>query len=115
VAVIDGIILILFTFRREETATTDAMMMMIAEKLRALKFQWITDIAEGPKLFQRLRSEKVAPARQLSEPKLELQLSNRDKPEITNHKHQITSKFQITISKSAGGGSKAKCLDGLKR
>jgi hypothetical protein len=25
---------------------------------------------------------------------------NPDKPEITNYKHQITNKFQITISKS---------------
>jgi hypothetical protein len=33
---------------------------------------------------------------QLSEPKLELQLSNRDKLEITNYKHQITNKFQIS-------------------
>jgi hypothetical protein len=38
----------------------------------------------GTKLFPRLRSEKVAPAGQLSKPKLELQLYNRDKPEITN-------------------------------
>jgi hypothetical protein len=51
----------------------------------------------------------VAPAGQLSEPKLELQLSNRDKLEITNYKQQITNKFQITISKSQKK-SKAKCL-----
>jgi hypothetical protein len=52
----------------------------------------------------------MALAGQLSEPKLELQLSNRDKPEITNYKHQITNKFQITISKSQIR-SKAKCLE----
>jgi hypothetical protein len=34
----------------------------------------------GTKLFPRLRSEKVAPSGQLSEPKFELQLSNRDRP-----------------------------------
>jgi hypothetical protein len=34
----------------------------------------------GTKLFPRLRSGKVAPAGQLSEPKLELQLSNQGKP-----------------------------------
>jgi hypothetical protein len=27
-------------------------------------------------------------------------MQNPDIPEITNHKHQITNKFQITISKS---------------
>jgi hypothetical protein len=48
-------------------------------------------------------SKKVAPAGQLSEPKLELQLSNRDKTKITNYKHhrilklgQINSKLQYT-------------------
>ncbi len=51
----------------------------------------------------------MAPAGQLSEPKLEQQLSNRDKPEITNYKHKITNKFQIAISKSQIR-SKAKCL-----
>ncbi len=50
------------------------------------------------KLFPKLHSEKVAPAGQLSESKLELKLSNRNKPEITNDKHQMTNKFQITIS-----------------
>ena len=64
----------------------------------------------GTKLFPRRCSEKVAPAGQLSEPKLELQLSNRDKTEITNYKHQITNKFQITISKSQTR-SKANCLE----
>jgi len=33
-----------------------------------------------------------------------------DKPEITNYKHQITNKFQISISKSQTR-SKANCLD----
>jgi hypothetical protein len=33
-----------------------------------------------------------------------------DKPEITNYKHQITNKFQITICKPVGGGSNAVCL-----
>jgi hypothetical protein len=33
-------------------------------------------------------------------PKLELQMPNPDKPGITNYKHQITNKFQISISKS---------------
>ena len=54
-------------------------------------------------LFPRLRSEKVAPAGQLSMPKSELQLSNPDKPEITNYKHhlilklgQINSKLQYS-------------------
>jgi hypothetical protein len=56
-------------------------------------FQWI-----GTKLFPRLRSEKEASAGQLSKPKLEQQLSNRDRPEITNYKHQITNKSQISIS-----------------
>jgi hypothetical protein len=40
----------------------------------------------------------MAPAGQLSKPKLELQLYNRDRPEITNYKHQITNKYQISIS-----------------
>jgi hypothetical protein len=43
-------------------------------------------------------------------PRPEMQLSNPDKPEITNSKHQIANKFQITISKSAGGGSNANYL-----
>ena len=51
-------------------------------------------------LFPRLRSEKVAPEGQLSMPKLEPQVSQPDKPEITNFEHQITNKNQITISKS---------------
>jgi hypothetical protein len=38
------------------------------------------------------------PAGQLSMPKLELQMPNPDIPEITNYKHQITNKFQISIS-----------------
>jgi diphthamide synthase subunit DPH2 len=38
----------------------------------------------------------VAPAGQLSMPKLELQMPNPYKPEITNYKHQITNKFQIS-------------------
>jgi hypothetical protein len=42
----------------------------------------------------------VAPAGQLSMPKLELQNPNPDNPEITNYKPQITNKFQISISKS---------------
>jgi hypothetical protein len=63
----------------------------------------------GTKFFPRLRSEKEAPSGQLSKPKLELQLYNRDKPEITNYKHQMTNKFQITISKSQIG-STAKSL-----
>ena len=29
-------------------------------------------------------------------PKLELQMPNTDKPEITNYKHQIANKFQIS-------------------
>jgi len=29
--------------------------------------------------------------------KLELQMPNTDKPEITNYKHQITNKIQISI------------------
>ncbi len=49
------------------------------------------------KLFPRLRSEKEAPAGQLSMPKPELQLSNPNKPEITNYKHQIPNKSQISI------------------
>ncbi len=56
----------------------------------------------------------MAPSGQLSEPKLELQLSNQDKPEITNYKHQIINKFQITISKSQIR-SKANCLVRLRR
>ena len=51
-------------------------------------------------LFPRLRSEKVAPEGQLSMPKLEPQVSQPNKPEITNFEHQITNKNQITISKS---------------
>ena len=38
----------------------------------------------------------MAPAGQLS--KFELELYNLDRPEITNHKHQITNKYQISIS-----------------
>jgi hypothetical protein len=72
------------------------------------------------KLLPRIRSEKVAPSGQLSEPKLELQLFNRDKTEITNCKHhlilklgQINSKLkypnlkrdQKPIVWSAAGGS----------
>jgi hypothetical protein len=38
------------------------------------------------------------------------QTPDPDKPEITNDKHQITNKFQFTISKPAGGGSSANCL-----
>jgi hypothetical protein len=49
-------------------------------------------------LFPELCSEKVAPAGQLSEPKFELKLYNRDRSEITNYKHQITNKSQISIS-----------------
>jgi hypothetical protein len=46
----------------------------------------------------------VAPAGQLSMPKPELQLSNPDKLEITNYKHQITiTKSQIR--------PKANCLE----
>jgi hypothetical protein len=60
-------------------------------------------------LFSRLRSEKVALAGQLSMPKFELQMPNPDKAEITNFKHQITNKFQISISKSQIR-SKANCL-----
>ena len=48
------------------------------------------------KLFPRLRWEKVAPAEQLSMPKSELQMLNPNKPEITNYKHKITNKFQIS-------------------
>ena len=33
---------------------------------------------------------------QLAMPKLELQMPNPDKPEITNYKHQITNKFQLS-------------------
>ncbi len=50
-------------------------------------------------LFPSLRSEKVAPAGQLSEPKLELQFSNRDKPEITNYKHHLILKLGQINSK----------------
>jgi hypothetical protein len=52
----------------------------------------------------------VAPAGQLSMPKPELQLSNPDKLEITNYKHQISNKFQITITKSQIR-PKANCLE----
>jgi hypothetical protein len=38
------------------------------------------------------------------------QTPDPDKPEITNDKHQITNKFQISISKSQIR-SKANCLD----
>jgi len=61
-------------------------------------------------LFPRLRTEKVASAGQLSMPKLKLQIPNPDKPEITNDKHQISNKFQITISKSQIR-SNANCLE----
>ena len=44
-------------------------------------------------LFPRQRTEKVALKGQLSMPKLELQMPISNKPEITNHKHQITYKF----------------------
>ena len=54
--------------------------------------------------------EEVASAGQLSEPKLDLQLYTRDRPEITNYKRQITNKFQIAISKSQAR-SKANCLE----
>jgi hypothetical protein len=33
-----------------------------------------------------------------------------DKPELTNYKHQISNKFQVTISKSASGASNASGL-----
>ncbi len=39
---------------------------------------------------------------------------NPDKPENTNHKFQITNKFQIAISKSQTR-SKANCLVRLRR
>jgi hypothetical protein len=39
---------------------------------------------------------KVAPAGQLSMPKLELQMPNSYRSEITNYKHQIPNKFQIS-------------------
>jgi hypothetical protein len=52
----------------------------------------------------------VASEGQLSIPKLELQMPNPDKPEITNYKHQITNKFQISISKSQII-SKANCFE----
>jgi hypothetical protein len=54
--------------------------------------------------------EKVTPAGQLSMPKLELQMPNPDKPEITNCKHQMTNKIQISISKSQIR-SKANCFE----
>jgi len=41
----------------------------------------------------------VAPAGQLSEQILELQLSNRDKPEITNYKHHLILKLGQINSK----------------
>ena len=44
-------------------------------------------------IFPRLRSEKVAPAGQLSMPKVELQMPNPDKPEITNYKHHLILKL----------------------
>jgi hypothetical protein len=47
--------------------------------------------------------------RQFSMPKAELQRPKLDKSEITNYKHQITNKFQITISKSQIR-SKTNCL-----
>jgi hypothetical protein len=49
----------------------------------------------------------VTPAGQLSKPKLELQLYNRDRPEITNYKQylilklgQINLKFQYPMTKT---------------
>jgi hypothetical protein len=39
----------------------------------------------------------VAPAGQLSMPKPELQLSNSDKPEITNDKHQIIHPVKLLL------------------
>jgi len=54
---------------------------------------------KGTMLFPRLRSEKMAPVGQLPEPKLELQLSNRDKPEITNYKHHLILKLGQINSK----------------
>jgi hypothetical protein len=42
----------------------------------------------------------VAPAEQLLMQKFELEMPNPDKPEITKYKHQITNKFQISISNS---------------
>jgi len=47
-------------------------------------------------LYPRLRSEKVTSEGQLSMPKLELQMPDPDNPEITNYKHQITNKCQIS-------------------
>jgi len=38
----------------------------------------------------------MTPLGQLSMSKLELQMPNPDIPEITNYKHQITNKFQIS-------------------
>jgi hypothetical protein len=62
------------------------------------------------KLFPRPRYEKAAPAGQLSMPKSELKMPNPYKPEIANSKHQMTNKFQMTISKSQIR-SKANCLE----
>jgi len=66
-------------------------------------------IRQGPKLFPRLHSKKVVPAGQLSMPKLGLKMPNQHKPEITNYKHQMTNKFQISFSKYQIR-SKANCL-----
>jgi len=49
-------------------------------------------------LFPRLRLEKVASEGQLSMSKLEQQMPNPDRPEITNYKQQLF-KFQITSTK----------------
>ena len=62
------------------------------------------------KLFPRLHSARVVPAEQLLMQKFEVQRPNPDKPEITKYKHQITNKFQITISKSQTR-SKTNCLE----
>jgi len=70
----------------------------------------LSSSSSGTRLFLRLRSKKVAPAEQLSMPKLELQMPNPYKPEMTNSKHQMTNKFQMTISKSQIR-SKANCLE----
>ena len=43
--------------------------------------------------------EKVAPPGQLFEPKFKLQLSNRDKREITNYKHHLILKLGQINSK----------------
>jgi hypothetical protein len=64
----------------------------------------------GFNLFPRQRSEKAAPAGQLSMSKLELQMADPNRLEITNYKHQITDKLQISISKSQIR-SKANCLE----